>query len=99
MAKQLASVRTNLSFSFEKEKTELIPLVEVILLTYKPEYFFTGKDQIAQKKALDETRITLSREGLSQLLFNLQMALNQMQSFEQMAVGLNEVVAAMKKDN
>lgn len=38
--KQLASVRANLSFSVENGTTDLVPTVELVLLTYKPEYLF-----------------------------------------------------------
>ena len=41
--KQLASVRTNVSFHVENGKYELKPYVEVVLLTYKPEYSFNSK--------------------------------------------------------
>jgi len=95
--KQLASVRTNLSFSVENGTTELKPTIEVVLLTYKPEYSFNTKDQIQQKRALDETRLILSTNGLNQLIANLQLGLSQIQQYEQMAVALNNVVEAMKK--
>jgi hypothetical protein len=96
--KQLASVRVNLSFSVENGTTELKPLVEVILLTYKPEYSFNAKDQIQQKRALDETRLMLSSDGLNQLIANLQLASSQLQQYEQMGVALNNVISAMKVD-
>jgi hypothetical protein len=96
--KQIASVRANLSFSVENGTTELKPLVEVVLLTYKPEYSFNAKSEIQQKKALDETRLILSPDGLNQLIANLQLASSQLQQYEQMGVALNNVIGAMKKD-
>jgi hypothetical protein len=96
--KQLASVRVNLSFSVENGTTELKPTVEVILLTYKPEYSFNAKDHIQQKRALDETRLMLSTDGLNQLIANLQLASSQLQQYEQMGVALNNVISAMKVD-
>jgi hypothetical protein len=97
--KQLASVRTNLSFSVENGTTELRPLVEVVLLTYKPEYSFNTKSEIQQKRALDETRLCLTTEGLNQMIANLQLTLAQLQQYEQMAIALNQVVGAMKTDD
>ncbi|MFY8187966.1 MAG: hypothetical protein ACOVLC_08405 [Flavobacterium sp.] len=96
--KQLASVRTNLSFHVEN-KYELKPYVEVVLLTYKPEYSFNTKSEIQQKRALDETRLSLSTEGLNQMIANLQLTLSQLQQYEQMGVALNNVISAMVKDN
>jgi len=96
--KQLASVRTNLSFSVETGTAELKPTIEVVLLTYKPEYSFNAKDQIQQKRALDETRLMLSTNGLNQLIANLQLALSELQQYEQMGVALNNVIGAMKID-
>ena len=96
--KQLASVRTNLSFSVETGTTELKALVEIVLLTYKPEYSFNAKSEIQQKKALDETRLILSTEGLNQMIANLQLTLAQLQEYEQMGVALNNVISAMKID-
>ena len=97
--KQLASIRTNLSFSVENGKYELKPAVEVVLLTYKPEYSFNSKDQIQQKRALDETRLLLSTDGLNQLIANLQLTLSQLQQYEQMGFALNQVISAMKNDD
>lgn len=96
--KQLASVRTNLSFHVEN-KYQLKPYVEVVLLTYKPEYSFNTKSEIQQKRALDETRLSLSTEGLNQMISNLQLTLSQLQQYEQMGVALNNVISAMVKDN
>lgn len=96
--KQLASVRANLSFHVEN-KYELKPYVEVVLLTYKPEYSFNTKSEIQQKRALDETRLSLSTEGLNQMIANLQLTLSQLQQYEQMGVALNNVISAMVKDN
>ncbi len=96
--KQLASVRTNLSFHVEN-KYELKPYVEVVLLTYKPEYSFNTKSEIQQKRALDETRLSLSTEGLNQMIANLQLTLSQLQQYEQMGVALNNVISAMVKEN
>jgi len=96
--KQLASVRTNISFTVENGKTELTPLIEIVLLTYKPEYSFGAKSQILQKRALDETRLILSTAGLNQTIANLQLALSELQQYEQMAVALNNVITAMKVD-
>lgn len=97
--KQLASLRTNVSFTVETGKSELLPTIEIILLTYKPEYSFNSKDEITQKKALDETRLTLSTNGLNQLIANLQLGASQLQQYEQMAFALNQVVTAMKVDD
>ena len=97
--KQLASVRANLSFSVENGTIELKPLVELVLLTYKPEYSFNAKSEIQQKKALDETRLTLSTEGLNQMIANLQLTLSQLQQYEQMGFALNNVISAMNKNN
>jgi hypothetical protein len=94
--KQLASVRTNLSFSVDTGESQLKPAVEIILLTYKPEYYFNAKSQIQQKKALDETRLTLSTEALNQLIVNLQLAVAQLQQYEQMSIALNQVIEAIK---
>jgi hypothetical protein len=97
--KQLASVRTNISFHVENGKHELKPYVEVVLLTYKPEYSFNAKSEIQQKRALDETRLSLSTEGLNQMIANLQLTLSQLNQYEQMGVALNNVISAMVKDN
>lgn len=97
--KQLASVRTNVSFHVENGKYELKPYVEVVLLTYKPEYSFNSKSEIQQKRALDETRLSLSTEGLNQMIANLQLTLSQLQQYEQMGIALNNVIFAMVKDN
>jgi hypothetical protein len=96
--KQLASIRTNLSFSVETGTTELKPTIEIVLLTYKPEYSFNAKSEIQQKRALDETRLILSTEGLNQMIANLQLSLAQLQQYEQMGVALNNVIKAMKVD-
>lgn len=96
--KQLASVRTNLSFHVENGKHELKPLIEIVLLTYKPEYSFSAKGEIQQKKALDETRLILNSEGLNQMISDMQLAISQLQQYEQMAFALNNVISAMIKD-
>ena len=75
------------------------PCVEVVLLTYKPEYSFNTKSEIQQKRALDETRLSLSTEGLNQMIANLQLTLSQLQQYEQMGVALNNVISTMVKDN
>lgn len=97
--KQLASVRTNISFTVENGKNELTPLIEIVLLTYKPEYSFGSKDQILQKRALDETRLILSTNGLTQTIANLKLALSELQQYEQMAAALNNVINAIKKND
>lgn len=93
--KQLASVRTNLSFSIEDSKRELHSMMELVLLTYKKEYDFDSKGYIKEKKGLDETRIILSSDGLNQLIAKLQLAANQLQQYDQMAINLNNVIEAM----
>jgi len=94
--KQLASLRTNLSFTVENGETELKPLIEIILLTYKPEYSFNAKSEIQQKKSLDETRLILSTDGLNQMIVNLKLAATQLQQYEQMAIALNKIINSIK---
>jgi hypothetical protein len=94
--KQLASVRTNLSFSVENGTTDLVPTVELVLLTYKPEYLFNSKREVQQKKSLEETRLILQVEGLNQLIANLQLAATELNQYEQMGIALNTVIKQIK---
>jgi len=95
--KHLASIRTNLSFLVENGTTDLVPTVELVLLTYRPEYLFNSKQEVQQKKSLEETRLTLGVEGLNKLIANLQLAATELNQYEQMGIALNIVIKQIKK--
>ena len=91
MGSYFASLRTNTSFSVNYETKELEPTIELIILTYKPEYQVKGREVI-KKTALDETRIELPGRDIHKLIAELQIAANGLSYYTQAGDAINSIM-------
>ena len=97
MAKHFASLRTNLRFDVEPKTAELKPTIEIILLTYKPEYVLKG-NTVERKNALDESRFEIPGSDLNKLIAELQLAANQLNPFTQAGEAINTILKSSKSE-
>ncbi len=97
MSKQLASVRSNMSYHVDYKTMELVPQVELVILTFKPAYTYNSKSEVTQVKSLDEVRLTLTSSALNALIGEMQQTAIMLQQYEQMGAALNSVVRSLKK--
>ena len=97
MASYFASLRTNMTFSVKYETAELEPMIEIIFLTYKPDYVVkSGK--VEKRTGLDEYRIELPARDINKVIAELQLAANALNPFTQAGDAINSIIKGMKKD-
>jgi hypothetical protein len=93
----LVSVRTNCDFSLDYETSKLNPQSEIIILTTTPIYKLTKKDDsFTKEQDIEEFRFKASLTGINALIGELQLVVQNMNAFEQLASGLNVVIENSK---
>lgn len=95
---RLISFRTNTKFSINYETLKLIPETELILLSTEPKYEVNKKGEIMKGNELGEFRIFTSLEGINQMIGELQLLVQRLQTFEQMSAGMNSVIEDAKNN-
>jgi len=95
----LISVRSNCNFSLDYDTSKLHPQTEIILITTAPKYELNKKkDGFTKEVEISEYRFLSSLEGVNKLIGELQLAVKNMNQFEQIAAGLNAVITANKEN-
>ena len=94
--KNLCSFRTNTKFVLNYEKMELVPELELILITDEPEYKINKNNDIARGSKISDFRIFTSLEGINAMIGQLQVVAAELQKFEQLSTGLNGIIKAAK---
>lgn len=94
----LVSVRSNCNFSLDYETGKLRPQTEVILITSAPKYVVDKKQTgIMKDMEVTEYRFITSLEGVNQLIGELQLLVNNINHFEQLAGSMNAIIVASNK--
>jgi hypothetical protein len=101
--KFFVGVLSNTHFSVDYNTNNLEPQIEVILLTQEVKYKIDDEDddEGAIKKAIEvgEFRIFTSLEGVNDMIGKLQAMASQLQNFQQLSVGFNQLIEHSKKSN
>jgi hypothetical protein len=95
--KHLISFRSNTKFSLNYDDQNLTPQVELIILSHEPEYKLNTKGEIMKGSVLGEFRIFTSLDGINAMIGELQLLAAQLQTFEQLSVGMNSLINNAKK--
>lgn len=96
--KQIISVRSNCDFSLNYETGKLHPCGEIIILTTAPKYEITKKqDSIVKGVELEEFRFKGSLKSVNELIGQLQLLVQSMNTFEQMAAAFNTIITSSKE--
>lgn len=93
MAKEILSVRSNCNFALNYNDSKLHPQIEIIILTTQPDYALNKTHTgVTKKQKVEETRFTVSPEGLNNLIGQLQMAAQNALNFDQLSGFLNPII-------
>ena len=98
--KFFVGVLSNTHFTVDYETNNLTPQIEVILLTQEVKYKVDEDDDDGGiKKGIEvgEFRIFTSLEGVNDMIGKLQAMASQLQSFQQLSVGVNQLIEHSKK--
>ena len=96
---RLYDIRTNTTMRVDYGTMNLVPEVEVIILSVHPEYKITTKAKeqfISKGNGLTETRIVTSLAGINEIIGQLQATAASLAQFDQLASGLNKVIEQSK---
>lgn len=95
--RQIQTIRSNCNFSLDYETSKLTPQVEIIIITASPCYKINSKgDGFKKTIEVDEFRFISSLEGLNNVIGELQIAVKNMNNFEQLAGSMNAIIEANK---
>ena len=97
--KFFVGVMSNTNFSLDYDTNNLEPQIEVILLTQELKYKASAKGDITKGVEVGEFRIFTSLEGINDMIGKLQVMASQLQNFEQLSVGINQLIEHSKKSN
>ncbi len=94
----IISVRSNCDFGLNYETSNLHPQTEIILITTSPQYTINSKgDALKKSIGVDEFRFKTDLDGLNKLIGELQIAVNNINHFNQLAGSLNTIIESHKK--
>jgi len=97
---ELISVRSNCNFSLDYKSGKLIPMTEVVLITSEPKYVLNKqRDGFKKDVEINEYRFISDLDGINQLIGELQLLVNNINKFEQTAVGINTIIQSAKEAN
>ena len=94
--KKLLEIRTNTNLAVNYSDLTLTPEIELIMLFVEPKYE-VKKGAIYKGGVLNEFRIKTDKDGISQIIGALQALQAQVQTFDNMAEGLNVIIKANTK--
>ena len=97
--KFFVGVLSNTHFSVDYNTNNLEPQIEVILLTQEVKYKASAKGDIQKGIEVGEFRVFTSLEGVNDMIGKLQAMASQLQSFQQLSVGVNQLIEHSKKSN
>jgi len=97
--KYFVGVVSNTNFSVDYDTNNLKPQIEVILLTQEVVYKADVKGNIRKGTEVGEFRIFTSLEGVNDMIGKLQLMASELQKFEQLSVGINQLIENSKKSN
>lgn len=98
--KFFVGVLSNTHFTVDYKTNNLEPQIEVILLTQHIKYKVDDEgDEGDIKKGIevDEFRIFTSLEGVNDMIGKLQAMASELQRFQQLSVGVNQLIEHSKK--
>ncbi len=101
MAQHLASVRLNIRYNMHPEKVELVPVIELILLTFAPDYQLTKKGEVVKHQKLQESRFEVTPDAMDSLIGQLTVTRSRVTQYQQAGHILNQVLkdAQVKHDD
>lgn len=70
MAKYIAQVRTNIRFDVNNGN-ELVPTIELVILTYSPDYTIDKTGKVVKHRGLAEQRMEMNGDQLNDLIAQL----------------------------
>ena len=97
--KYLISVLSNTYFGLDYTTNNLEPQIEVVLLTQESKYKANSKNELVKGVEVGEFRIFTSIDGLNQMIGELQLLASKMQNFQQLSVGINQLIEHSKTQN
>ena len=97
--KYFVGVVSNTNFSVDYNTNNLEPQIEIILLTQEVKYKASSKGDIQKGIEVGEFRIFTSLEGVNDMIGKLQLMASELQKFEQLSVGINQLIEHSKKSN
>jgi hypothetical protein len=100
--KYFVGVLSNTHFTVDYNTNNLEPQIEVVLLTQEVKYKVDEDDDdggIKKGTEVGEFRIFTSLEGVNDLIGKLQAMASQLQNFQQLSVGINQLIENSKKSN
>ena len=97
--KYLVSVLSNTYFGLDYTTNNLEPQIEVVLLTQESKYKAYSKNELVKGVEVGEFRIFTSIDGLNQMIGELQLLASKMQNFQQLSVGINQLIEHSKTQN
>lgn len=98
--KHVIQVRSNVNMNVKYETLNLVPQVELILLTQEPVYKIIKEGEqsfIEKSMKLSEFRCISSLDGINDMISELQKVASELQVFGQMGGSLNKVIEQYKK--
>lgn len=94
----LISVRSNCNFSLNYETGTLHPQTEIILITTAPKYILDKKKNgFTKEMDITEYRFLSGLDGVNKLIGELQLAVQNMNAFEQTAASFNIIIESNKQ--
>jgi len=97
--KYFVGVVSNTNFSVDYNTNNLEPQIEIILLTQEVKYKASSKGDIQKGIEVGEFRIFTSLDGVNDMIGKLQLMASELQKFEQLSVGINQLIEHSKKSN
>ena len=95
--KYFVGVVSNTHFLVDYNTNNLEPQIEVILLTQEVKYKASSKGDIQKGIDVGEFRIFTSLEGVNDMIGKLQAMASELQKFQQLSVGVNQLIEHSKK--
>lgn len=95
--KYFVGVLSNTHFTVDYNTNNLEPQIEVVLLTQEVKYKASSKGDIQKGIDVGEFRIFTSLEGVNDMIGKLQAMASELQKFQQLSVGVNQLIEHSKK--
>lgn len=90
--RQLLEIRTNSSFIINYNDLTLSPQIELIMLFAEPKYKADGKGTVTKGHELNEFRLNTTKEGISQVIGELQNLQLQLNTMDNLSEGVNAFI-------
>ena len=93
----IISIRSNCDFSLDYATSNLRPQTEIILLTTEPDYKWNKKGEgLIKEQKVEEFRFKTDLDGLNKFIGELQIAVANINNFNQLSASMNAIIEANK---